>query len=185
LTDAAHRPVEQYSRGMKQRLHIARGLVTKPEVLFMDEPTIGLDPVGAQDLRRLIPELIARGKTILLTTHYMSEADELCQQISIINRGQITAHGTPSEIKRKFSKIGILEVLCRQTGNDHEKRLSSIRGILRVISTMDGPFNRITLHMVPDAKVEADVKRLLGENSIESLIQRDPTLEEAYLSIIN
>jgi len=72
LTDAMKRPVEQYSRGMRQRLHIARGLLTDPEVMFMDEPTIGLDPAGAQELRQLIPTLVKKGKTILLTTHYIS-----------------------------------------------------------------------------------------------------------------
>src|SRR4030043_149230 len=113
LTESSHRLVEQYSRGMRQRLHIARGLLTDPEVLFMDEPTIGLDPAVAQELRELIPTLVQRGKTILLTTHYMAEADELSSQVAIINRGKITASGTPSEIKRSFSKIAVCEVICR------------------------------------------------------------------------
>src|SRR4030042_239422 len=115
LTSASNRPVEQYSRGMRQRLHIARGLLADPEVLFMDEPTIGLDPAGAQELRQLIPTLVQKGKTILLTTHYMSEADELSHQVAIINKGEIIASGTPSEIKRSFSTIAVCELICRSS----------------------------------------------------------------------
>src|SRR6266498_4440867 len=76
--------VETYSRGMRQRLHIARGLLHDPPVLFLDEPTLGLDPVGARELRSLVAALQEGGKTILLTTHYMFEADELCQRIAVI-----------------------------------------------------------------------------------------------------
>src|SRR6185437_14999206 len=83
--------VETYSRGMRQRLHIARGLLHDPEVIFFDEPTIGLDPVGARELRATVAGLQRAGKTILLTTHYMFEADELCQRVAVIAGGQIVA----------------------------------------------------------------------------------------------
>jgi ABC-2 type transport system ATP-binding protein len=82
MTDGADRLVEQYSRGMRQRIHIARGLLTDPDVIFMDEPTTGLDPESADELRRLVPVLVDRGKTILLTTHYMFEADQLCERLA-------------------------------------------------------------------------------------------------------
>src|SRR5206468_6844804 len=82
-----------YSRGMRQRLHIARGLLHDPPVVFLDEPTIGVDPVGARELRRTIAALTEAGKTVLLTTHYMFEADELCDRIAVINRGEIVAEG--------------------------------------------------------------------------------------------
>ena len=115
LGDRGGDMVEQYSRGMKQRLHIARALLTDPTILFMDEPTIGLDPFGAQELRQLIPELVSLGKTILLTTHYMFEADQLCQTIAMINHGTLVAIGTPAEIKRGFSKVTVVEVTVKQT----------------------------------------------------------------------
>src|SRR6266436_9102753 len=76
--------VEGYSRGMRQRLHIARGILHDPEVVFLDEPTIGVDPVGARDLRQTIADLVTTGKTVLLTTHYMFEADQLCHRIAVI-----------------------------------------------------------------------------------------------------
>src|SRR5438128_4342503 len=91
--------VEGYSRGMRQRLHIARGLLHDPPVVFLDEPTIGVDPVGARELRATVETLAAAGKTILLTTHYMFEADALCDRVAVIARGRIVAEGTPSELK--------------------------------------------------------------------------------------
>src|SRR6266567_6122615 len=94
LTGREKERVEGYSRGMKQRLHIARGLLHDPPVVFLDEPTIGVDPVGARDLRATIAALTDGGKTVLLTTHYMFEADALCDRIAVIARGRIVAQGT-------------------------------------------------------------------------------------------
>ena len=99
LTDAADRLAETYSKGMIQRLQIARGLINNPEILFMDEPTVGLDPLGAHMLRDIIRKLRDEGKTVLLTTHYLPEAEELCNRMVILNHGEIVAQGTPAEIK--------------------------------------------------------------------------------------
>ena len=184
LTESADRAVEQYSRGMRQRLHIARGLLTDPEVVFMDEPTIGLDPTGAQELRQLVPELVNLGKTILLTTHYMSEADELSNHIAIINRGKIIADGSPSQIKRTFSKICIFEVGLKRVILEATEKLSAVGAIEKVTSVTDGPVQRLTLQVKPDVDVKPDVEKILGEDDIEYISQRDPTLEEAYLNII-
>src|SRR5213593_1171963 len=95
LTGRERERVEGYSRGMRQRLHIARGLLHDPPVVFLDEPTIGVDPVGARELRATIASLTEGGKTVLLTTHYMFEADSLCNRIAVINKGEIVAEGTP------------------------------------------------------------------------------------------
>lgn len=102
LQGREHERVESYSKGMKQRLQIARGLINDPEILFLDEPTIGLDPVGAKDLRNIILSLKNQNKTILLTTHYMYEADELCDRIAIINNGELLDLDTSLELKRKY-----------------------------------------------------------------------------------
>ena len=96
LKGREHDKVEGYSRGMKQRLHLARGLLNAPEVLFLDEPTIGLDPVGGRELRGLVRRLADEGTTVFLTTHYMQEADEVCDRIAVIKRGEIVAQGTPA-----------------------------------------------------------------------------------------
>lgn len=183
LTEAKDRPVEQYSRGMRQRLHVARGLLTDPEILFMDEPTIGLDPVGAQELRGMIPAMIREGKTIVLTTHYMSEADELSDRIAIIDRGAIVAEGTPSDIKRKFSKVSVCEVILKQNHARAVEIVAALPGIKHVASSSDGPIQKLTIHLIPGTEVREIVTNRLGAELVESLIMREPTLEEAYLSI--
>src|SRR5213075_2591542 len=101
---------EGYSRGMKQRLHVARGLLHDPEVVFLDEPTIGLDPVGAREVRATIGSLTAAGKTVLLTTHYMLEADALCDRIAVISQGEIVAEGTPAALKALVADGTVVEI---------------------------------------------------------------------------
>src|SRR6188472_1575529 len=110
LTGREKERVEGYSRGMRQRLHIARGLLHRPEVLFLDEPSIGIDPVGARELRATVRSLVEQGTTVLLTTHYMFEADELCDRIAVITAGSIVATGTPAELKQRVSQGNVLEV---------------------------------------------------------------------------
>ena len=102
--------VEGYGRGMRQRLHIARGLLHDPPVLFLDEPTIGVDPVGARELRATIAGLKAAGKTVLLTTHYMFEADSLCDRIAVVAKGKIVAAGTPRDLKDRVSEGVVVEI---------------------------------------------------------------------------
>src|SRR5439155_16528577 len=102
--------VEGYSRGMRQRLHIARGLLHDPPVMFLDEPTLGVDPVGARELRTTIAQLVEAGKTVLLTTHYMFEADQLCDRIAVIAKGKIVADGTPAELKSHVVDRTVVEV---------------------------------------------------------------------------
>ena len=99
LADRADDLAETYSKGMIQRLQIARGLINDPEILFMDEPTVGLDPLGARMLRDIIRRLKEQGKTVLLTTHNLAEVEELCDRLIIINKGKVVARGTPAEIK--------------------------------------------------------------------------------------
>lgn len=105
LSDSANIAVENFSKGMKQRLQIARGLINNPTYLFMDEPTLGLDIVMAKELRSYTKKLATEySKGILLTTHYIEEADELCDYIYLIDRGEIVVEGTPSEIKNKYAE---------------------------------------------------------------------------------
>lgn len=102
LSEASNQLVETYSKGMIQRLQIARGLINDPEIVFMDEPTIGLDPVGARMLRSIIIKLRDEGKTVVLTTHYMYEADELCDRIAIMKKGKLIALDTPVNLKQTY-----------------------------------------------------------------------------------
>ena len=184
LTEAAEIAVERYSKGMKQRLHIARGILTNPDVVLMDEPTIGLDPEGAHELRALIPHFTSQGKTVLLTTHYMSEADELSNHIAIINMGTIVANGTPTDIKKNFSKTSVAELILRRSVPIDAARLMALPGMKEVTQSEDGPIKKITLYMEAGIDNKDNIFSILGADNIEYYIVRDSTLEEAYLSII-
>jgi ABC-2 type transport system ATP-binding protein len=102
LTVAAKRRVKTYSNGMKQRLLVARALVNSPKVLFLDEPTAGLDPISARQVRELVRSLSSKGTTVFLTTHYMEEADELSDHVAFMSSGKIVALDTPRELKLRF-----------------------------------------------------------------------------------
>ncbi|HET9782891.1 MAG TPA: ABC transporter ATP-binding protein [Candidatus Dormibacteraeota bacterium] len=102
LGDVASRKVKTYSGGMKQRLLIARALVNQPEVLFLDEPTAGLDPASAHEVRALVKDLSGAGTTIFLTTHYMEEADELSDRVAFLAHGRVVALDTPRELKLRY-----------------------------------------------------------------------------------
>src|SRR6188474_841673 len=124
--------VEGYSRGMRQRLHIARGLLHDPPVIFLDEPTIGVDPVGARELRRTIAGLREAGKTVLLTTHYMFEADALCDRIAVVATGRIVAAGTPRELKERVSDGVVVEIEVYGIEDGKVEELRSIAGVTSV-----------------------------------------------------
>ncbi|HEU0075623.1 MAG TPA: ATP-binding cassette domain-containing protein [Dehalococcoidia bacterium] len=176
--------VEQYSRGMKQRLHIARGLLTDPEVVFMDEPTIGLDPQVAQEVRSIIPQLAAQGKTVLLTTHYMFEADVLCERLALIDHGEIVASGSPSEIKQRVSQIRVIELQLRESPAGLVDSITALPGVVGASALPDGMLTRLTVQVRPNADVRDAVLALIAEEQLESVLEREPTLEEAYLSIL-
>ena len=187
LEDAADTRVDRYSRGMKQRLHVARGLLSSPRVLFLDEPTIGIDPVGAQEIRRLVPELAAEGVTVLLTTHYMFEADSLCDRVALIDRGSLVAQGTPGEIKREFSNVRMIELTLREASAELADSLRAVSGVGRVEVSMDGLRQRLTVTVDAgrEETVARQVRGILGGGAVGDLAVRDPTLEEAYLSILS
>ncbi len=184
LTHAADRGVEQYSRGMRQRLHVARGLLPDPDVIFMDEPTIGLDPEAAQDFRRLVPELRERGKTVLLTTHYMLEADVLCERIAVIDHGRLVALDTPEGLKRRFGQGQVTEVTLRAATPGLADRLRGLRGVTAVESDMEGAAQRVKVYADPGRDIASGLRNLAGTDAIQSIVTREPSLEEAYLSLI-
>lgn len=105
LLEEKNRKVENFSKGMKQRLQIARSLINDPEIIFLDEPSIGLDPVGARDLKKIVRQLSDSGKTVVLTTHYMPEAEELCDRIAIIDKGKLIEVESTKKLKQKYSAI--------------------------------------------------------------------------------
>jgi ABC-2 type transport system ATP-binding protein len=185
LTGRERDRVETYSRGMRQRLHIARGLLHDPPVLFLDEPTIGLDPVGARELRETVAALRDRGKTILLTTHYMFEADELCGRVAVINNGQIIAEGTPRSLKARVRDRTVIEVVAFNVG---EAALEAVRGLDGVESlSVEADDQAQVLSVQSDLGV-ALIQPLLGAlvgAQVTSVTAREPTLEDAYVQLVS
>lgn len=118
LSDRADDYVERYSTGMRQRLALARALLPDPQLVILDEPTVGLDPQSARDLRDRVRELKRQGRTVLLTTHYMEEADQLCDRVAIIDHGQIVALDTPAALKRRIRAEEVVRLEIGNSGDD-------------------------------------------------------------------
>jgi ABC-2 type transport system ATP-binding protein len=176
--------VEGYSRGMRQRLHIARGILHDPEVVFLDEPTIGVDPVGARELRATISELVAAGKTVLLTTHYMFEADTLCDRIAVIAKGRIVGAGTPAELKAGVTEGRVTEI---EVFGVDETALDRLRAIDGVTSVSMEEHEQTQLLIVQSSSDRELTTALLGElngSSVGRVSSREPTLEDAYVALV-
>jgi ABC-2 type transport system ATP-binding protein len=185
LTGRGDERVETYSSGMVQRLHLARALLHDPDVLFLDEPTVGIDPVGARELRQTVRSLIALGKTILLTTHYMAEAEELCRRIAIIKQGRIVALDSPEALKRRVSGDSVIEI------TPAAGQMDALRAVLTVLD------NRSTVELRDTAEAAqlrirtSEPSRLisllspyLNPQYVQGLEVRNQTLEDVYVAII-
>lgn len=184
LTDRADEKVEGYSRGMKQRLHVARTLLHDPDILFLDEPTLGLDPVGARRLRQVIRDLQQERKTILLTTHYMFEADALCHRIGVIDQGKIVALDTPEGLKKHVRDLSVIEV----------EAFGLTEGVLATLRSK--PFVDMVSVEDLDQKQSLRVQTPLGAEAVPQLMAalqgqrigrvqvREPTLEDAYVRLV-
>ncbi len=176
--------VELYSRGMKQRLHLARGLLNNPEVLFLDEPTIGLDPVGARDLRVMVRELADTGTTVFLTTHYMFEADSICDRIAVIKKGSIVAEGTPGSIKQVVAHLGVVEFEVEGMGPDRLGDLRRLPGVSSVAVSERELAQVVTVHTSQPTEVMTQLGVILDGLNLEKVTSREPTLEDAYVQLI-
>jgi ABC-2 type transport system ATP-binding protein len=176
--------VEGYSRGMKQRLHLARGLLNDPEVLFLDEPTIGLDPVGARDLRVLVRGLADAGKTIFLTTHYMFEADAICDRVAVIKKGEIVAGGTPSSLKAGVEGVGVVEFEVEGVAEEHLQGLRGLPGVNAVTVTPKDMTQLVTIRCSDPNSVMTQLGRLLDGSGLQRVHAREATLEDAYVALV-
>ncbi|WP_329379443.1 ABC transporter ATP-binding protein [Streptomyces sp. NBC_01716] len=185
LSGRAHERVEGYSRGMRQRLHIARGLLHRPQVLFLDEPSLGLDPVAARELRRTVAELSGEGVTTVLTTHYMAEADELCDRIAIVDSGVIRVLGTPDELKGSVARGTVVEATVRGADETHLSRLRDLPSVQGVaVTRTDGSETVLTVRGENGTEIHTQVVSALRGLRITRLTSREPTLEDAYVAIV-
>ena len=181
LAAAAGRPVRTYSGGMRRRLDLAAALVHRPPVLFLDEPTTGLDPSGRSDLWALIGELVADGTTVLLTTQYLEEADRLADNIVVIDGGRIIAEGTAIQLK---TSLGATVVEIRVADPFDAQRAAARLRRIAPADVLDG--GRVLTVKVPDkGPAVQEVIRLLDADAIvpEALAIREPTLDDVFFQL--
>lgn len=184
LADRGQEKVEGYSRGMKQRLHIARTLLHDPEVLFLDEPTMGLDPVGAREVREVVRNLQAEEKTILLTTHYMFEADALCERIAVINHGKLVAMDTPKALKKLVSDLSVVEVEVFGVSEEVLDQLRQLPGVDTVSVEDQGQKQSLRIHTAHGSEAVPILMNTLQSVRVGGVSVREPTLEDAYVRLV-
>jgi ABC-2 type transport system ATP-binding protein len=181
LTDAANRPVRTYSGGMRRRLDVAAALLGRPRVLFLDEPTTGLDPRSRNELWGVIDELVAAGSTVLLTTQYLEEADRLATQLAVIDQGRVIASGTPAELK---AGLGSTVVVVGLADEDAARRAEAlIAGVGVKPPAREGATLELTVDDGPQALIE--VLRTLDREGLAptALALREPSLDDVFLAI--
>jgi ABC-2 type transport system ATP-binding protein len=182
LTERADDRVEGFSRGMKQRLHLARGLIGDPQVVLLDEPTIGMDPVAAREFRTLVGRLRDDGRTVLLTTHDMAEAEAVCDRVTLIDNGRLLATERPAALSRWISTYSRVDARDVPAGRVAQliSELSDIAGVAEVRFVQPAG-----IRVETDAADAAPrVIRHLLDAGITSVATSTPDLEEVYLHII-
>jgi ABC-2 type transport system ATP-binding protein len=179
LEEKTHAFYSELSGGQKQRLALAMSLVNDPKVVFLDEPTAGLDPQVRREIYDIIEELRRGKKTVLLTTHYIEEAERLCDRVAIVDHGRVMAMGTPRELKQKSAGTTRLEIrLARPAANGS---LAHLEGVLNC-HEFDGSY---VLHSTrPPQTIVALVKQLEAENNeLQSLEMFSPSLEDVFIEL--
>jgi ABC-2 type transport system ATP-binding protein len=181
LADRAHADVNTLSGGMAQRLMVARAILHRPDILFLDEPTAGLDPQSRLALWEILGELHAAGQTILLTTHYMEEADRLADRVAIMDHGRLLALDSPAELKRSIDADTVVKVAADGDLAPLARHLESLAGV-RCVKVVDGS---LQVHVEGSAGV---LPRLIahteaGGFTVTDLSMTEPTLETVFINL--
>jgi ABC-2 type transport system ATP-binding protein len=174
LAEWADQPVETFSRGMKQRVHLARGLVGDPDLLILDEPTAGLDPVACREFRNLVRSLRADGKTMLIATHDMIEAEQLCDRVTLVDRGQAIFCESTREVGHLLGGDGRVEFV-----DDDPWLPDLVRAVSGVVDVTPDGDGRWVVTLSSDSV--AAVLSLLAEKGVRDIASRPPTLEQVYV----
>ena len=182
LIDAADRQLKTYSGGMRRRIDLGAGLVARPQVLLLDEPTTGLDPANRLDLWAYLRDLVNEGSTILLTTQYLEEADQLASDVVVIDHGTVIATGTPTELKQRLAG-DVLDVTVDDA--DLERVVTLVSDVGHERPTVDRGTRRVSLPVEGGAQSLVDVVRRLDEAGIKlvDITLRRPSLDDVFLAL--
>jgi ABC-2 type transport system ATP-binding protein len=183
LADTGQKPVSQYSGGMRRRLDLAASLILAPPVLFLDEPTAGLDPRGRNEVWQSIRRLAAAGTTVLLTTQYLEEADELSDELSLIDEGRVIAEGSPGELKTRLDRDYIAVVV--READSLAGAAEIVDRVAAAVAEVDADRRVVNAPVRNSVGALTDVVRELSEAGIEAedIALRRPTLDEVFLNL--
>jgi ABC-2 type transport system ATP-binding protein len=182
LTDAADRQVKKYSGGMRRRIDIAGSIVVRPELMFLDEPTTGLDPRSRNQVWDIVRALVSAGTTVLLTTQYLDEADQLADRIAVIDRGRVIAEGTSGELKASVGSGAVHVRLADPRQREHAASLLS--STLRADADLGSDPVAITLRVPDPAGVPAALARLRDDGiGLTEFSLGQPSLDEVFLAL--
>ena len=180
LTDKADQEINNLSGGMKRRLIVARGMINEPELLILDEPTTGLDPQARHSVWDQIRIFKNKGKTVLLTTHYMDEAEILCDELAIMDSGRILIQGNPKELIKKTIGDNAAELVALSFGKDEE----TLNLVEKKCKLMKVSFSRVTDRIILYGKeIENIISEFKDEENLTDIIRRRATLEDVFLNL--
>lgn len=182
LTDAARRPIRTYSGGMRRRLDLAASLIVKPKILFLDEPTTGLDPRGRQEMWGVIDGLVKDGTTLLLTTQYLEEADQLADDIAVIDQGTVIARGTSDELKRQVGGER-LEIVVE--AEDLKKVTEIVEKVSGGKASVDEGSRQVSAPVTTGSKALIEAARSLDDAGIHPLdiALKRPSLDDVFIAL--
>jgi ABC-2 type transport system ATP-binding protein len=196
LADRANTKSSDLSTGLRQKMNIVRGFLTDPEVIFLDEPTLGLDVGASREVRQFVRDWVAAvpTRTLLLTTHYMAEADELCDRVAIINAGRVLACDSPANLKRRLQREALFHLDVsplpeagaeHRAGNGAVQAIQSLPGVRQAVHQARDGQSALELILEADEALAGVIAALTAHNAhLLNLQKREPTLEDVFVDLV-
>lgn len=187
LSDRMNTKSSDLSTGLRQKMNIVRGFLTDPDVLFLDEPTLGLDVGASREVRRFVRKWVVDNpeRTVLLTTHYMAEADELCDRVAIINQGRVLAVDTPATLKHRLQKEAIFRLEVSPLNGTGSGIFEALPGVRKVVHRPQDGFSVLEFILAHDDTLGVIVNTMTDKDiHIINLQKREPTLEDVFVDLV-